>query len=40
MLQWVTSFTVSELLRQNQQEVKLHPAPQPRLGLKESSISG
>ena len=31
---WVTACTVSELLRENQQEVKLPPFPPPRLGLK------
>ena len=33
----VTAFTVSELLRENQQGVKL-PLPQPRLGLKSMLI--
>ena len=30
----VTAFTISELLRENQQGVKLPPSPPPRLGLR------
>ena len=35
----VIAFTISELLKENQQGVKLSPSPSPRLGLRSTFSS-